>query len=166
MCTLNYWSISYYYHLLLRLLVISVSSIFWLLCIVGKIVSKDKTMITSEELSESSLNSKMPNKCALFLFIFQVIYTATNKIILLITTSTVSVVVVIIIIVICLVVSNIVYLKKKHQLHEVGGESEKLEIISRTSFIVDHKLSLIILHMMKVCCYKLIRFFLKSSHSS
>ena len=31
-------------------------------------------------------------------------------------------VVVVVIIVICLVVSSIVYLKKKHQLHEVGGE--------------------------------------------
>ena len=78
-------------------------------------------MITSEELSES-LNSKVPSKCALFVFIFQVIYTATDKTIFLITTSTVSVVVVIVIIVICLVVSSIVYLKKKHQLHEVGGE--------------------------------------------
>ena len=71
---------------------------------------------------------------------FQAIYTAPNKTILFITTSIVSVVVVIVIIVICLVVSSILYLKKKHQLHEVGGESEKLEIISCTSFIVDQQI--------------------------
>ena len=87
-------------------------------------ISSDyRSITTSVELYESSLNSRVSSKYVLnILMYFQVIYTATNKTILLITTSTVSVVVVIVIIVICLVVSSIVYLKKKHQLHEAGGE--------------------------------------------
>ena len=89
---------------------------------VKKIGSEDESIITSVKHSEYSLNSRV--SCMYVFNIlcnFQVIYTVTDKTILLITTSTVSVVVVIIIIVICLVVSSIVYLKKKHQLHEVGG---------------------------------------------
>ena len=85
------------------------------------ICSNDKNITTYIELLESLLNSRVSLNV---LCNFQFIYTATNKTLLLITiaTSTVSVVVVIVIIVICLVVSGIVYLKKKHQLHEVGGE--------------------------------------------
>ena len=89
-----------------------------------EMISSDyKSGPTSVGLFESSLNSKVScmyvvnNLC-----ILKVIYTVSNETIILITTSTVSVVVVIVIIVICLVVSSIVYLKKKHQLHEVGGE--------------------------------------------
>ena len=88
------------------------------------ICSNDKNITTSIEHLEFLLNSRVSsNKYALnVLCIFQVIYTAIDKTNLLITTITVSVVVIIVIIVICLVVSSIVYLKKKHQLHEVGGE--------------------------------------------
>ena len=93
-------------------------------------------MITSVELSESSFNSRMSSKCVLnILMYFQFMYTATNKTILLIATSTVSVVVVIVIIVICLVVSSIVYLKKKHQLHEVGGERVRCYLLSSIFFL-------------------------------
>ena len=92
------------------------------LCTIS-IDSDYKSITISIELIEPSLKSRVLCKYVLNIFMyFQVIYTATDKTILLVTTSTVSVIVVIVIIVICLVVSSIVYLKKKHQLHEVGGE--------------------------------------------
>ena len=63
---------------------------------------------------------------------------ATNNIILLTTASVVSMVAIVVIIIICLAVSSVVIIKKRHQLHEIGGE--RVRIINYSyliSFIVD-----------------------------
>lgn len=71
---------------------------------------------------------------------YKVVSSATNNIILLTTASVVSMVAIVVIIIICLAVSSVVFMKKRHQLHKIGGE--RVRIINYSyliSFIVDQQ---------------------------